>query len=49
MNTFDREEERAALYSGFLNTKGRLKYDAFIFKPKDPESVARQQFWIDHH
>ena len=35
MRIFEREEpDRAALYTGFLNVKGKIMFDAFIVKPK---------------
>jgi len=35
MGTFKKEgDDRAALYSAFLNVKGKTMFDAFIVKPK---------------
>jgi folate-binding Fe-S cluster repair protein YgfZ len=34
MKLFSQNEGQAALYTGFLNVKGKLQYDAFIAKPK---------------
>ena len=33
MNVFEKEEKRASIYTGFLNVKGRVLFDAFIQKP----------------
>ena len=51
MGTFKKEgAERAALYSSFLNVKGKTMFDAFIVKPK----LANQcdddtEYWLDLH
>jgi len=34
MRLFDNNPNRAAIYSCFLNTKGRIGFDSFIAKPK---------------
>jgi hypothetical protein len=33
MNNFEREPSRAAIYTGFLNVKGKVILDAIIAKP----------------
>jgi hypothetical protein len=33
MNMFKVEKERAAIYTGFLNVKGKIVMDAIIAKP----------------
>jgi folate-binding Fe-S cluster repair protein YgfZ len=51
MGTFKKEgATRAALYSAFLNVKGKTMFDAFIVKPK----LANQcdddtEYWVDLH
>ena len=51
MGTFKREgPERAALYSSFLNIKGKTMFDAFIVKPKLAlQSDEDTEYWVDLH
>jgi len=34
MRLFQREPDRAALYTGFLTVKGKMMFDGVIAKPK---------------
>lgn len=42
---------KLAMYTLFLNPKGKIITDAFIFRPKQYEHnkkvIAEDQFWID--
>jgi hypothetical protein len=31
---FDREPDRAAIFTGFLNVKGKILFDAIVVKPR---------------
>jgi folate-binding Fe-S cluster repair protein YgfZ len=48
MGLFRKDPDRAALFTGFLNVKGKTMFDAMVVKPK----LAGQQedeieYWID--
>lgn len=50
MRLFEREDGRAAIYTGLLTNKGKVMFDAIIAKP----SLASQtpddmEYWVDLH
>ena len=54
MGVFNTESpQRAALFTTFLNPKGRLLFDAIIVKPmladqnETPDGTEEIEFWID--
>ena len=50
MRLFDESEDRAALYTSFLTTKGKTMFDAFVVKPKlAAQTPEDMEFWIDIH
>ena len=50
MRLFEESENRAALYTSFLTTKGKTMFDAFIVKPKLAFQTSEDmEFWIDIH
>jgi folate-binding Fe-S cluster repair protein YgfZ len=51
MNVFSKEgADRAALYSSFLNVKGKTLFDAFIVKPRLANQCADDtEYWLDLH
>ena len=50
MRLFQREPERAAIYSGFLTVKGKMMFDAIIAKPKLASQTDQDmEYWIDVH
>lgn len=50
MKLFQREEERAAIYTGLLTVKGKVMFDAFIAKPKlAAQTLDDMEYWVDVH
>ena len=50
MRPFEESNERAAIYTSFLTTKGKTMYDAFIVKPRlAAQTPEDMEFWIDIH
>ena len=50
MNVFTESSERAAVYSSFLNVKGKTMHDAFIVKPRlAGQTDEDMEFWLDLH
>ena len=50
MNLFEREgKERAAIYTGFLNVKGKTMFDAIIAKPRLASHIDIDEYWVDVH
>jgi folate-binding Fe-S cluster repair protein YgfZ len=48
MRLFEREKERAALFTCFMNVKGKVLFDAIIAKPLLANQDADDaEFWID--
>lgn len=48
MRLMESEEERAALYSGFLTVKGKMMFDAIIAKPRLASQTAEDmEYWVD--
>ena len=48
MNLFQKEKERASIFTSFMNVKGKTLFDCFICKPllahQDGQDV---EYWID--
>ena len=50
MKLFQREQDRAAIYTGFLTVKGKMMFDAIIAKPKLASQTDQDmEYWIDVH
>lgn len=50
MGIFDKEETRAAVYTGFLSVKGKILFDAIITKPKLASQTSEDmEYWVDLH
>ena len=48
MGLFKKEEDRAALFTAFLNVKGKTMFDAMIVKPKLAGQYEEEiEYWID--
>ena len=48
MSLFKKEEDRAALFTAFLNVKGKTMFDAMIVKPKLAGQYDEEiEYWID--
>lgn len=48
MRKFEAQKDRRALYSIFLNAKGRIKFDAIIVKPElAGQREPHMEYWID--
>jgi len=48
MRLFEREKDRAALYTCFLNPKGRVQHDAIIAKPLLANQEGDEtEYWVD--
>ena len=44
------DENRAALYTGFLTNKGKVMFDAIVAKPKLASQTADDmEYWVDLH
>jgi glycine cleavage system aminomethyltransferase T len=51
MSTFETDgEDRAAIYTAFLNVKGKVLFDAMIVKPKlASQTKDDMEYWVDIH
>ena len=50
MNIFEKEgRDRAAIYTGFLNVKGKTMFDAIIVKPRVATHIDDNDYWVDVH
>ena len=49
MRLFDKDQNRACIFTGFLNVKGRLLFDAMIVKPKLAGQAEEPEYWLDVH
>ena len=50
MRMFDESEDRAAIYTSFLNVKGKTMFDAFVVKPKlAGQTKEDMEYWVDLH
>jgi folate-binding Fe-S cluster repair protein YgfZ len=51
MKLFETEKpDRAAIYTGFLNVKGKIMFDAFRVQPKlacQDDKMGEIEYWID--
>ena len=48
MSLFKKEQDRAALFTAFLNVKGKTMFDAMIVKPKLAGQYEEEiEYWID--
>ena len=49
MNLFEKREQRASLFTAFLNVKGRVLFDCIIVKPKLAGQHEEPEYWLDVH
>ena len=49
MRLFEKDQNRASIFTGFLNVKGRLLFDAIIVKPKLAGQAEEPEYWLDVH
>lgn len=49
MKRFAEQKDRAAIFTTFLNVKGRMLFDAIVVKPKLAGQEEEPEYWIDVH
>lgn len=50
MALFEESNERAAIYTSFLNVKGKTMFDAIIVKPRlAGQTTDDMEYWVDVH